>query len=185
MSVIISLLRAVNVGGHSTIKMEELRALYASLKLKDAQSYVQSGNVVFRTDETDLAKLAKRIQAGIEKRFGAKPEVILRTTAEMRDVVARNPFAKRRGIEPGKLLVSFLSAKLEKATCEQLKALPLVSEEIIPSGGELYIYFSNGMGKSKLPWARVEKICAVPGTGRNWNSVTKLLAMAEALETAK
>jgi len=185
MSVIISLLRAVNVGGHSTIKMEELRALYASLKLKDAQSYVQSGNVVFRTDETDLAKLARRIQAGIEKRFGAKPEVILRTTAEMRDVVARNPFAKRRGIEPGKLLVSFLSEKLEKPTCEQLKALPLVSEEIIPSGGELYIYFSNGMGKSKLPWARVEKICAVPGTGRNWNSVTKLLAMAEALETAK
>src|SRR6267142_7164174 len=132
MSVIISLLRAVNVGGHSTIKMEELRALYASLKLKDAQSYVQSGNVVFRTDETDLAKLAKRIQAGIEKRFGSRPEVILRTTAEMRDVVARNPFAKRRGIEPSKLLVSFLGAKLDKAVCKELSALPQVSEQLVP-----------------------------------------------------
>ena len=185
MPVVISLLRAVNVGGHSTIKMEELRALYASLKLKDAQSYVQSGNVVFRTDETDLPKLAKRIQAGIEKRFGAKPEVILRTTAEMRDVVARNPFAKRRGIEPGKLLVSFLGAKLDKALCEELRAFALTSEEIVPSGCELFIYFSNGIGKSKLPWAKVEKICTMRGTGRNWNSVTKLLAMAEALESAK
>jgi uncharacterized protein (DUF1697 family) len=185
MPVIISLLRAVNVGGNSIIKMEELRALYASLKLKDAQSYVQSGNVVFRTDETDLARLAKRIQAGIEKRFGARPEVILRTVSEMRDVVARNPFAKRRGIEPNKLQVSFLGARLEKVMCEQLKALPLVSEEIVPSGSELFIYFSNGIGKSKLPWAKVEKICAVPGTGRNWNSVMKLLAMAEALESAK
>jgi uncharacterized protein (DUF1697 family) len=185
MPVVISLLRAVNVGGHSVITMVELRALYATLKLNDAQSFVQSGNVVFRTDETDLAKLAKRIQAGIEKRFATRPDVILRTTAEMHEVVARNPFAKRRGIEPGKLLVFFLGASLDKGASKQLSALPLVSEEIVPSGSELYIYFSNGQGKSKLPWAKVEKICAVPGTGRNWNSVTKILAMAEALEFAK
>src|SRR5436190_1569387 len=111
MAVIISMLRAVNVGGHNKIKMDTLMALYESLKLRDAQTYVQSGNVIFRTDERDMARLAKRIEDGIERKFGFRPDVILRTVAEMRDVVARNPFAKRRGIEPAKLLVSFLEGK--------------------------------------------------------------------------
>src|SRR5580658_7879963 len=69
MPVIISMLRGVNVGGHNVIKMEELRALYASLKLRDAQTYVQSGNVIFRTDERDLAVLTKRVHGGIERKF--------------------------------------------------------------------------------------------------------------------
>ena len=103
MTVIISMLRGVNVGGRNKIKMEALRALYESVKLHDAQTYVQSGNVIFRTDERDLLRLAMRIEDGIEKKFGFCPDVILRTAAEMRDVIARNPFAKRRGIEPGKI----------------------------------------------------------------------------------
>ncbi len=185
MPVVISLLRAVNVGGHALIKMAELRALYESLKFKDVQTYVQSGNVVFRTDEKDLAKLAKRIQAAIEKRFAVNTTVILRTVGEMRGVMARNPFAKRSGIEPSKLLVSFLLEELDADSCSQLRALELKSEELVPSGKELFIYFSNGIGKSKLPLPRLEKICGTPGTGRNWNSVTKLLAIAEALESAK
>ncbi|HWZ96441.1 MAG TPA: DUF1697 domain-containing protein [Candidatus Dormibacteraeota bacterium] len=185
MTVVISLLRAVNVGGHAVIKMTDLRTLYESIKLKDVQTYVQSGNVVFQTDEKDVAKLTKKIQGAIAKKFGVAPGVILRTTAEMRDVMARNPFAKRKGIESNKLHVSFLDMKLEPAACEQLRALPLTTEELIPSGRELFIYCSNGMGKSKIPWAKVDKICATRGTARNWNSVTRLLEMAEALESAK
>jgi uncharacterized protein (DUF1697 family) len=165
--------------------MAELRRLYESLKLKNVETYIQSGNVVFRTDEKDLPKLAKRIQAAIEKRFGVKPQVILRTTGEMRDVVARNPFAKRRGIEPRKLLCYFLAEKPSAEACARLRRLPLQSEELVPSGGELFIYFPRGVGKSKLPLAALEKICAAPGTGRNWNSVTKLLAMSETLESRK
>src|SRR5467141_4381483 len=110
MAVIISMLRGVNVGGHNKIKMDALRALYESLKLRDAQTYVQSGNVIFRTEERDIARLTKRIEEGIERKFGFRPDVVLRTAAEMREVVARNPFAKRLGIEPGKLLVSFLAS---------------------------------------------------------------------------
>ena len=185
MPVVISFLRAVNVGGHAVIKMDALRSLYEALKFKDVHTYVQSGNVVFRTDEKDLAKLTKRIQGAIAKKFGLTPGVMLRTTAEMRSIVARNPFSKREGIEPNKLHVSFLGAQLEPTACELLNALPLAVEEIVPSGRELFIYFPNGAGKSKLPWAKVERICGMPGTARNWNSVTKLLAMAEALEFKK
>ncbi len=182
MAVIISMLRAVNVGGHNKIKMDALRALYESLKLRDAQTYVQSGNVIFRTDEMDIARLARRIEDGIERKFGFRPEVILRTAAEMREVIARNPFAKRRGIEPGKLLVSFLTSVPGEEARERVRQMKCDPEELWVEGRELYIYFPNGMGRSKLSGAALEKTLKTPATGRNWNSVTKMMEMAEKLE---
>jgi uncharacterized protein (DUF1697 family) len=185
MAVIISMLRGVNVGGHNKIKMEALQALYESLKLQDAQTYVQSGNVIFRSEERDMARLAKRIEDGIERKFGFRPDVILRTTAEMREVVARNPFAKRRGIEPGKLLVSFLASDPGEEGREKLRQMKCDPEELRFEGREIYIYFPNGAGRSKLPWAGMGKMLKTTATGRNWNSVTKMLAMAEGLEGAE
>jgi len=185
MPVFISLLRAVNVGGHAVIKMADLKALYRSLKLGDVQTYVQSGNVVFRTDSADLKLLGKKIQTAIEKRFEITPGVLLRTTKDLRDIVAANPFAKRPNVLPAKLLVYFLHDELSQEAATELKKLPPKGEELIPAKRELYIYFPDGMGKSKLPWRAVEKLCTTPGTGRNFNTVTKLLAMAEELESSK
>ena len=87
MGVMISMLRGVNLGPHNRMKMEELRAVYESLKLQDPRTYVQSGNVLFKTKERDEAKLSSRIQDGIEKKFGFRPDVILRTTEELRTAV--------------------------------------------------------------------------------------------------
>jgi len=185
MAVIISMLRGVNVGGHNKIKMGALRALYGSLKLRDAQTYVQSGNVIFKTDERDIPRLAKRIADGIERKFGFRPDVILRTASELKDVMARNPFAKRRGIEPGKLLILFLASDPHPEGREKVLRINCDPEELRIDGRELYIYFPNGMGRSKLPWAGFGKTLKTPGTGRNWNSVTKMLEMAERLEAAK
>jgi uncharacterized protein (DUF1697 family) len=181
MPVLISMLRAVNVGGHSKIKMDALRALYASLKFDNPQTYLQSGNVIFKTNERKLDVIAKRIQSGIEKKFACRTDIILRTVAELRSVVARNPFAKRSNIEPSKLLIAFLAGDAARKTLEEQKFVP---EELHVSGRELYIYFPDGMGKSKLPWTRIYKILNTPGTGRNWNSVTKMLEMAENLESS-
>src|SRR5947208_284971 len=110
MAVVISLLRGVNVGGHNQIKMDALRALYESLKLRDPHTYVQSGNVVFRSEERDLSRLAKKIESAIERSFGFRPGIIVRTASELRDVIARNPFAGRKGLDPSRLLVMFLAA---------------------------------------------------------------------------
>jgi uncharacterized protein (DUF1697 family) len=184
MAVIISMLRGVNVGGHNKIKMEALRALCESLKLRDAQTYVQSGNVIFRTDERDMPRLTKRIEDGIEKKFGFRPDVILRTAAEMRDVIARNPFAKRRGIEPGKLLVSFLASDPGGEGRDKIRQMKCDPEEMRIEGREIYIYFPNGAGRSKLPWAGLGKMLKTAATGRNWNSVTKMLEIAEGMEAS-
>ena len=183
MAVIVSMLRGVNVGGHNKIKMEALRLLYESLGLRDAQSYVQSGNVVFRTKERDLSALAKRIENAIERGFGFRPTVILRTSSELRDVIARNPFATRRDIEPNKLLVTFLASD----PGADARALALNNrtepEELRLDGREAYIYFPNGMARPKLSWPAIERVLKTSGTGRNWNTVNKLLEIAEKLES--
>jgi uncharacterized protein (DUF1697 family) len=182
MKVIISLLRGVNLGGHHKIKMDELRTLYATLGLRDVQSYVQSGNVVFRTDERTLPPLAERIENAIEKKYGFHSDVILRTTADLRDVIARNPFARHRDIEPAKLLVTFLAQHPPKELSAQILAVKPDPEKLHLDGRELYVYFPDGMGRSKLFSTLFGKLLKKEGTGRNWNTVTKLLEMAEALE---
>jgi uncharacterized protein (DUF1697 family) len=179
------MLRGVNVGGRNMIKMDALKTLCVSLKLKDPQTYVQSGNVIFATEEKDLGKLTKRIEDALEKKFGFRPSVVLRTAAELRSVIAKNPFAGRAGIEPGRLLVNFLADDPGKEARKHAQAIETSPEESHFIGREAYIYFPDGQGRSKLPWARIERALGTFGTGRNWNSVTKMLAMAEALEAAK
>jgi uncharacterized protein (DUF1697 family) len=185
MAVIISLLRGINVVGHNKIKMEALRALFVSLKLRDAQTYIQSGNVVFRTQEPDLAKLARKIENGIEKNFGFRPAVILRTSSELRDVIARNPFANRRDIHPSKLLVTFLASHPDPDACGKVLKMTIEPEELRIDGREVYIYFLNGQGSSKLSWVAVERTLRTSGTGRNWNTVNKLLEIVEKLEASE
>ncbi len=185
MAVVISMLRGVNLLSHNRIRMEALRSLYGSLGLRDAQTYVVSGNVVFRTKARNLTALSKRIEDAIERSFGFRPRVIVRTPEEFRDVVARNPFAKRRGIEPSKLLVTFLESHPAAEALEQVLKIKADPEELYVDGREVYIYFPNGMGRSKLSWVTVEKKLKTSGTGRNWNSVTKLLEIAETLEAAE
>jgi uncharacterized protein (DUF1697 family) len=182
MPVFICFLRAVNVGGHAPIKMPALRELFTALKFEAPRTYVQSGNVVFKSAERDLARTASRIQQGILKRFGCCPEVVLRSPDELRAVIRQNPFRNRTGIEPGKLLVFFLAKDPAKDADKRLRALAIEPEEVHLVGRELYIYFPNGAGKSRLPWARVDQALESRGTGRNWNSVTKILALAEGLE---
>jgi len=175
------MLRGVNVGGHNKIKMDALRALYQSLKFTGCQTHIQSGNVIFKTKERNLAKLASQIQTAIEHSFGFRPDVILRTSDELRDVIARNPFAKHRGIDPGKLIVTFLAGAPTAQARDNLLKLKTDPEELRIDGSELYTYYPNGMGRSKLAWSLIERTLKVSGTGRNWNSVTKMLAIAETL----
>jgi uncharacterized protein (DUF1697 family) len=184
MTVIIAMLRAVNVAGHNKIKMEELRAVCKTLKLRDACTYVQSGNLIFKTDERDLVLLAKRLQDAIERKFGFRPGTVLRTAPEMRQVIARNPFAKRRGVEPNRLLVTFLAGEPAPEAREKAAQLDTSPEELRMDRREVYIYYPNGMARPKVSWASIERILKTSGTGRNWNSVTKMLEIAEELEAS-
>jgi uncharacterized protein (DUF1697 family) len=175
------MLRGVNVGGHNRIKMDVLRDLCASLQLECAQTYVQSGNVVFLSEQKNLAALAKGIEDAIDKKSGFRPDVVLRSAAEMKKVIRKNPFAGRKDVEPRKLLVVFLANAPAKTARDALAKFDTRGEELQFAGSELYIYFRNGQGQTKLSWVGLEKVVNSSFTGRNWNTVTKLLEMAEGL----
>jgi uncharacterized protein (DUF1697 family) len=184
MPVMIGLLRGINLAGHHKIKMDELRALCKALKLRDTQTYIQSGNIVFRTDETDWVRLAKRIEDAIERKFGFRAGVVLRTRAEVKDLIARSPFGARKGLDPAKLTVTFLVCDLAKETCNQVLGLKADGEEIKLGRRELYVYFPDGMGRSKLT-AVLDRTLKKAGTVRNWNTVMKLLEIAEEMEISE
>lgn len=179
MPIFVSMLRGVNVGGHNKIKMEDLRSLCEGLKLTRVKTHLQSGNVIFQTSDRNPAALANKLQACIYRKCGFRPGIILRTIPEMREVIARNPFAKRKGIEPGKLAVVFLEQEPAAGARQALLQMDIAPEELHVVGSHLYDYFPNGQGRPRLSWAEAGKILSMVTTARNWNTVTKLLELAE------
>src|SRR4051812_7130652 len=151
MPVIVSMLRGVNLGPTRRLKMDDLRAVYESLGLRDVRTYVQSGNVVFRSAR---ALSPARVEAAIEKRFGFHSSVIHRTPAELREVIARNPFP---GVEGSKLAVWFLADDPGEAAREKVRALDTPPEKLHIEARELYIWFPNGQGRSTLNLGKVDR----------------------------
>jgi uncharacterized protein (DUF1697 family) len=178
----ICMLRGVNVGGRNMIKMDVLRGICESLKCESPQTLLQSGNVAFRTSNRNTAQLSKQLEAAIGRKLRFRPSVILRAVSELREVVAQSPFAQRSGLDPGKLVVSFIDGEPSPEARKQLLAMDIAPEELHVVRRELYIYFPNGQARPKLSWARVDKVLGFPSTSRNWNTVTKLLQLGETLE---
>ena len=184
MPVVICLLRGVNVGGNCKIKMDMLRSLCESLGAENPQTYIQSGNVVFKIKERNLKSLARKIEDAIENKVGFRPDIILRTVSDLTSTLAKNPFAKRRDLHPGKLLITFLAEEPAATALKELAKIETDPEEMKIIGREVYVYFPDGMGRSKFPWTRIGKILGSTGTGRNWNTASKLLEMAKKLEAS-
>ncbi|HEV7487817.1 MAG TPA: DUF1697 domain-containing protein [Thermoanaerobaculia bacterium] len=178
MTTYICFLRGVNVGGNKLLKMAELKVLFDTLKLRDAKTYLQSGNVVFRSDETDRAVLTRRIEDGIRKKSGMEVKIILRTTDELRKVIAANPLPPEDR-NPSALVVAFLGGAIADTAKALLTSLKIPTEELHFGKQELYLYFSSGMADSKMSNALTEKKLGVNVTARNWNTVNALLKMGE------
>jgi len=183
MTVYVSMLRAVNVGGTSVIKMDALRAVYEGIGLVDVRTLLASGNVVFRSGLKDRAQLVKRIMQEIERRFGLQVEVVVRTLAELESLVERGPVLSPRA-DLAKLLVMFLAgvpgAAAQAALVKWHKDSKL-PEMLELRGPEIYLYYPNGVGRSKLSNAVIESKLGVAGTSRNWNTLAKLIEVGRAL----
>jgi len=185
MAVVVSMLRGINLGAHKRVKMDDLRGLYESLGYTDVRTHIQSGNVIFSSKDRNMVTLARRIGKGIEDTFGFQSEVVVRSIAELKDVVARNPFAGRKDMDPSRFLVNFLvtdPGDEARAAVLKIKTEP---EELRIIGREAYIYFPNGMARPKMSWPAIERTLKTSGTGRNWNTVMKLIEIAEALEASR
>lgn len=187
MAIYVSMLRAVNVGGSSRIKMDALRAVYESLGLADVRTLLQSGNVLFRSGLTDRQQLVKRIMQEIERQLDLEVEVILRTLAEVASIVDRGPVLSPRA-DKDKLVVMFLAAVPDAAAQAALVKWHKgkeMKEMLEMRGPEIYLYYPDGIGRSKLTSAVIESKLDTAGTARNWNTLTKLVETGRALEHAE
>jgi uncharacterized protein (DUF1697 family) len=176
MPVYIALLRGVNVG-QNVLKMDRLRALCAELGLKNVRTYVQSGNIVFEAkgSPSHWGQALERKLAG-ESRLAVS--VIVKTASEMAKVLKDNPFLTEKGIDPGRLHVTFLQQVPPKAALPALDNLDPGSDRFKCVGQEIYLHCPNGYGTTKLTNNLFEKLLSVRATTRNWNTVNKLVEMS-------
>lgn len=167
MAVYVALLRAINVGGTGKLAMSELRALCEALGFEDVTTYIQSGNVVLST-KLGKAATQKKLEVALADKLGKPVGVHLRTPEELEDILARVPFADAA---PNRVLVFFLERPVAKGV---LDALVIPGREVVhASGCELFVHYPDGQGRSKLKVPAWDS-----GTGRNLNTVRKLLALA-------
>ena len=192
MPAVIALLRAVNVGGHNNVRMEEVRTLFAALGCKNVQTYLQSGNVVFSTSKPSPSQVAAELQTAINEALGIETIIIPRTPADLRAIIANNPFAEgiaSGAIDPSKLMVAYFQSRPSDDVCEKAARRGLESskqsgkqpDEIRFHGREAYIYYPNGLGKATFNWSAFERGSKIPATARNWTTTLKLLELSEAL----
>lgn len=162
------LLRAVNLGNHKKISMPALKQLLEQHGYADVSTYLQSGNVLV-SGPVKAAEIEKIIESG----FGLDVDVITRSHDELREIVNGNPFPEHVD-EPSKLAVAFC----DKATTASIDKDAYAPDEIIIKGKNIYIWYPNGLGRSKIG-ASFGKRLSVLMTVRNWNTVVKLLALTE------
>jgi uncharacterized protein (DUF1697 family) len=179
MAVFVSLFRGINVGGNRKVSMVELKAVHEALGLKNVVPYIQSGNVVFHSDETDVAQLQQQIEAAFTEKFGFRSDVMIRTPAELAEIIARTPFQNQPDREPRFLHVIFLAARPDDAAQEALRTSYNGPEEIFIIGQEMFVYYPEGAGRTKLTGNLIERKLKTVGTARNWNTVLQLHKMMQ------
>jgi len=156
------------------VPREDLVAALESAGARDVAADLQSGNAVFRSDETDASLLSGRIRAGIEVSRGFEPQVLVLRSGEMERAVRSNPFPES---EPKTLHAYFLATSPERPDLDGLEGIKGDRERFFLGEDVFYLYAPDGIGRSKLA-ANAERMLGVPATARNWRTVLKVADMA-------
>lgn len=177
MTTWVVLLRGVNVGGANRLAMADLRNLVTSLGHTEVATYIQSGNLVLKSPKSDRARLAAEICTGIEEVHGLSVSAVLRTPDELRESLANNPFIGT--VDAVRVLITFLSGAPRSDDVARLEPERFLPDRFELRGSELYGYYPNGAGRSKMTLDYFEKRLAVRGTARNLNTVARLIELAD------
>lgn len=174
MTTWIALLQGINIGKNKRISMTDLKKLVADIGGDDVATHINSGNVVFRHDSTDASDLESQIEEAVEAHIGVTVPVILRTAAELAAVVDMNPFPAATS-EPKTLHVTFLRKKIANV----LDGIDPGKDSLQASGREFYMHLPKGVSGQTYDTKTLNKRLGPDATSRNWNTVTKLLAMCD------
>lgn len=174
----VALLRGVNVGGNNRVPMATLRELMHDLGYAGVRTHLQSGNAVFSAPRTPPERAAQEIEEQLARRLALNVRVLVRSGQELARVVATNPLPQAVS-EPARLLVNFLSAAPDPELLGELAPADFEPDLFGVGEREIYVWCPEGVRATRLSYAFWEKRLGVTATARNWNTVTRLLALTE------
>lgn len=177
MTTFIALLRGINVGGHRPVPMAELRALCGGLGLAGAQTYIQSGNLVFAASGSARA-LESTLEQAIAERFGFAVDVLVRSATQWPDYVKGNPLAAASQAQPNLVLLGLSKSPPRPDAVAALRERASAGEQVEAAGEALWFHFPAGSARTKLTPALIDRVVGSPVTTRNWRTVQKLADMA-------
>jgi uncharacterized protein (DUF1697 family) len=175
----IALLRGINVAGQKSIKMADLKNLFEAIGFKNVKTYVQSGNVVFDYEETDIIDLTNKIEEKINETYGFLVKTIILTKDELENIIINNPLVEESDIEVEKLHVTLLSDIPELIKVLSLDVKKEENEKYIIISRSVYLYCPNGYGRTKLTNNVFERKLKTTATTRNWKTMNCLLEMSK------
>jgi uncharacterized protein (DUF1697 family) len=172
------LLRGVNVGG-KTLRMADFMEVLKEVGCAEPQTLLQSGNAVFVVDAREPAAIETAIERALASRFALASDTFVRTAEEWAAIVSANPFPKEAATDPAHLIMIALKAAPTAATVKAVEAAIAGREVVRAVGRQLYVVYPDGMGRSKLTGAIIERKLGTRGTARNWNTVLKLASLVD------
>ena len=185
MATYISILRGINVGGSNVIKMSSLHEMYEGLGFRNVKTYIQSGNVVFQSNDSNGEDLEHTISEGILKQFNFYVPVVIREYSELKKILLMNPFLKETKEDFSYLHITFLSRLPGNLFLQILKNNSYLPDEYFVNGREIYLMCPNGYGKTKLTNNFFENKSGERATTRNVKTIMELVKIAEMLEISQ
>ncbi|MGI8870825.1 MAG: DUF1697 domain-containing protein [Mycobacteriales bacterium] len=177
MTLWVALPRAINLGSHNKVPMPALRDVLTAAGCTDVRTYVQSGNIVFRTPLRSAAAVRKLVVGILAREFTVTTSAAVRTAAQIDAVIAANPFPDATAERPKVVQVTFLDAQPIPAAAAALRELPVATERTELIGAELYVDYGESIHASKLTPDRLRRVLRVDGTARNWTTVSAIAAL--------
>lgn len=171
----VAFLRAINVGGH-TIEMERLRAHFEKLRFSDVETFIASGNVVFRSESPNAMALEARIEKQLREALEYEVKTFLRTDTEVAEIAQYHPWPEAEIAAAGALNVGFLAQPLTQDNEAKLMALKTDNDDFHVRGREIYWKCLKRQSESKFSNAAFERAVGVPVTFRGMNTITRLVA---------
>ena len=172
----IAFLRGINVSGQKLIKMDALKQHFDMPGFKNITTYIQSGNVLFDTQETDDTLLREKVEKQLLEKLGYEVPVIVRSLNDIKNVIANNPYGEPKTGDTRKLYITFLSGIPPGSLHSALDAYKNEPEELKIINREVYLLLAS-YGTTKLTNALIEKKLGVAATTRNWATVNKILEL--------
>lgn len=170
----VALLRGINVGGHNKIKMEELREMFSTLGFENIKSYINSGNVIFDARKTKNEILVTKIEKAIQKSFSLSIKVVVRESAEIKDLATKNPFKDKMSAD-NNLFVAFLSDELPSDKQELLLSNNNEFEQFAIVNQDVFCLSKKGFRDGLIGKKYIDNKLKTSATVRNWRTVNKLL----------